>query len=88
MRTIAVPVPEDAANQLRELARREVRTLRGQAYVLILEGLRRAGMDPELRPGEGAEPPVAKPDRSRQASGPGVRPAAAAGSPDDLSTCP
>ena len=65
IRTIAVPVPEDAADQLRELARREVRTLRAQAYVLILEGLRRAGMDPEPGSGEGADTPVAQPDRSR-----------------------
>lgn len=68
IRTIAVPVPEDAADQLRKLARREVRTLRAQAYVLILDGLRRAEMDPELRQMESAEPPVSKPNLSRRAS--------------------
>jgi hypothetical protein len=67
MRTMLVPVPEDAADQLRDLARRELRTPRAQACVLILEGLRRAGMNTELGPREGAGPPVAKPDRSRRA---------------------
>jgi hypothetical protein len=66
---IVVPVPEDAADQLRDLARRELRTPRAQACVLILEGLRRAGMDPGLRSGEGAEPAVAKPGRSQRGSG-------------------
>lgn len=68
MRTMVVPVPEDAADQLRDLARRELRTPRAQACVLILEGLRRAGMNPELGPMESAEPPVSKPNRSRRAS--------------------
>ncbi|HYN68824.1 MAG TPA: hypothetical protein VEX41_01275 [Candidatus Eisenbacteria bacterium] len=49
MRTIYVPLPEDAAERLRELARREMRDPRSQASWLILDGLRRAGSDPELR---------------------------------------
>ncbi len=69
MRCIYVPLPEEAADPLRELARRELRTPRAQACVLILEGLRRAGMDPGLRSEEGEEPTVAKPVRSQRASG-------------------
>lgn len=86
MRTIVVPVPEDAADQLRDLARRELRTPRAQACVLILEGLRRAGRNPRLRSCHDAEPAVANPGRSQQGSGQGVGPAAADGSPDDVST--
>ena len=88
IRTIVVPVPEDAADQLRDLARRELRTPRAQACVLILEGLRRADMNPGLRSGEVAERAVAKRDRSQQPSDQGVGPASAAGSPADLSTGP
>ena len=42
-----VPLPEGAAERLRELARREVRDPKEQAAWLILDGLRRAGLDPE-----------------------------------------
>jgi hypothetical protein len=48
MRTIYVPLPEDAADRLRELARREMRGPREQAAWLILLGLRDAGLDVEL----------------------------------------
>jgi len=85
MRTIVVPVPEDAADQLRDLARRELRTPRAQACVLILEGLRRAGMKPGRRSEEGAAPEVAKPGPSEHASGHRTGPAPAEGSPIDLS---
>lgn len=44
MRSIYVPLPEGAADRLRELARRELRDPKAQAAVLILEGLRRAGL--------------------------------------------
>jgi hypothetical protein len=54
LRTIVVPLPEEATDPLRELARRELRTPKAQACVVILEGLRRAGMDPGLRSGERA----------------------------------
>jgi hypothetical protein len=88
IRTIVVPVPEGAADQLRDLARRELRTPRAQACVLILEGLRRAAMHPGARSGEGAQPAGAKPRRSRQLSGQGAGPASDADRPTDLSTGP
>ena len=45
MRSIYVPLPEGAAERLRELAAREMRDTRSQATWLILDGLRRAGLD-------------------------------------------
>lgn len=42
MRAIYVPLPEEAAELLRELARSEYRGTKEQAAVLILDGLRRA----------------------------------------------
>jgi hypothetical protein len=54
MRAIYVPLPEGAADRLRELARREMRDPREQAGWLILDGLRRAGLDTDLSPGERA----------------------------------
>jgi hypothetical protein len=45
MRNIYVPLPEGAVDQLRELARHEMRDTKSQAAVLILDGLRRAGHD-------------------------------------------
>jgi hypothetical protein len=47
MRSIYVPLPEEAADRLRELAAREMRDPRDQATWLILEGLRRAGLPVE-----------------------------------------
>lgn len=44
MRSIYVPLPEGAADRLRELSRRELRDPREQATWLILDGLRRAGL--------------------------------------------
>ena len=38
-----VPLPQEAASALRNLARREYRHPREQAVVLVLDGLRRAG---------------------------------------------
>lgn len=49
MRSIYVPLPDGAGDRLRELARRELRDPREQAAWLILDGLRRAGMEPEHR---------------------------------------
>jgi hypothetical protein len=51
MRTLYVPLPGDAVERLRELARREYRDTKAQAAVLILDGLKRAGLpaDPEPR---------------------------------------
>lgn len=68
MRSIYIAIPDDAAAKLRELARREFRAPRQQAAILVLAGLKRAGLDPDQRPGEVVEPPVAKPDRSRRVS--------------------
>lgn len=48
MRSIYVPLPEDATDRLVELARRELRDPKAQAAVLILEGLRRAGLPVDL----------------------------------------
>jgi hypothetical protein len=48
MRAIYVPLPEAAADRLRELARRELRDPREQATWLILAGLRAAGLDVDL----------------------------------------
>lgn len=44
VRAIYVPLPEGAADRLRELAQRELRDPKSQATVLILDGLRRAGL--------------------------------------------
>jgi hypothetical protein len=48
MRSIYVPLPEGAADRLRELARRELRDPREQAAWLILEGLDRSGLPVDL----------------------------------------
>ncbi len=45
MRSIYVPLPEDVADRLRELARRELRDPREQAVWLTVEGLRRADLE-------------------------------------------
>jgi len=55
MRNIYVPLPEPAAERLRELAKREYRGTKDQAAVLILEGLRRAGLDPDAQPEPASE---------------------------------
>ena len=55
MRTIIVPVPENAAELLRELARREFRTPKAQACLLIIAGLKAAGLDVDLHMRERAE---------------------------------
>ena len=46
MRSIYIAIPDDAADKLRELARREFRAPRQQAAILVLAGLKRAGLDP------------------------------------------
>lgn len=63
MRSIYVPLPEGAGERLRELARRELRDPREQATWLILDGLRRAGLDVDLATRERAA--LAALDRSR-----------------------
>ena len=74
MRSIYIAISDDAADKLRELARREFRAPRQQAAVLVLAGLRRAGLDPGLRYEEDpAHPAVAKPNRSPRAFGTAIR---------------
>lgn len=86
MRSLNLAIPEDVAQQLERLAECDFRRPRDEAALLLVQAVRRAALDLSLRPEEGAVPPVAKPDRSRRASGTGVGPAAAAGNPDDLAT--
>ena len=61
MRSIYIAIPDEAADRLRELARRELRSPRQQAAILVLAGLERAGLDPEPKD-------VAATDRPRTAS--------------------
>ena len=63
MRSIYVPLPEGTADRLRELARRELRDPKEQAAWLILDGLRRAGLDVELESRERAALAAGRPDR-------------------------
>lgn len=55
MRSIYIAIPEQAADQLRTLAAREYRSPRQQAAVLLVEGLRRAGLSVDLETRERAE---------------------------------
>jgi hypothetical protein len=55
MRSIYVPLPEGATDRLWQLARRELRDPKAQAAVLILEGLRRAGLPVEPEPDDPAD---------------------------------
>jgi len=51
MRSIYIALPDEAADRLRELARRELRSPRQQATVLVLAGLERARLrEPEAEP--------------------------------------
>jgi hypothetical protein len=52
VRSIYVPLPDPATDRLRELAQRELRDPREQAAWLILDGLRRAGLEVELKSAE------------------------------------
>ena len=45
MRSIYVPLPDEAADRLHELAQRELRDPRDEAAWLILVGLKAAGLD-------------------------------------------
>jgi hypothetical protein len=55
VRSIYVPLPEGATDRLWELARRELRDPKAQAAVLILDGLKRAGLPVDLASRERAE---------------------------------
>ena len=68
MRSIYIAIPDDAADKLHELARREFRAPRQQAAVLVLAGLRRAELNPGLRYEEDADLSVAQPDHARPPS--------------------
>ncbi len=72
MRSIYIAIPDEAAAQLRELARREFRAPRQQAAVLVLAGLKSAGLDPDERPKNHVAPPDVSPGSSEPASGAGV----------------
>ncbi len=50
MHSISIAIPAEAADRLRELARRERRSPRQQAAVLVLAGLDREGVAPNSRP--------------------------------------
>lgn len=52
MRNLYVPLPSEAVERLRELARREYRDPKAQATVLILDGLLRAGLAVPVEPRE------------------------------------
>jgi hypothetical protein len=47
MRTLYVPLPEDALARLDDLARREFREPKAQAAQFIVDGLRRAELPPD-----------------------------------------
>jgi hypothetical protein len=73
MRSICIAISDDAADKLRELARREFRAPRQQAAVLVLAGLERAGLDPEPSPEECAERVVVKSGRTPRDLGTATR---------------
>ena len=60
MRSIYISIPEDAADRLRDLARRERRSPRQQAAVLVMAALERedSGADPQP---DRERPPEARP---------------------------
>ena len=68
MRSIYVAIPDNAAEELREMAKRELRAPRQQAAILILAGLKRARLDQDQRPGDPNEKPARRPARVRPAS--------------------
>ena len=59
MHSISIAIPAEAAERLRELARRERRSPRQQAAVLVIAGLDREAW--ARTPDDGA-PPAAEPD--------------------------
>ena len=46
VRVVSIAIPDEAVRQLERLAEREFRRPKEQATVLILEGLKRAGLEP------------------------------------------
>jgi hypothetical protein len=63
VRSIYVPLREGAIPSLVELAQRELRDPKAQAVALILDGLRRAGLDVDPIPPAGVPLPAGKGDR-------------------------
>jgi len=63
MHSISIAIPTEAADKLRDLARRERRSPRQQAAVLVLAALDREGTSPE--PQSDGE----RPSKTRSASG-------------------
>lgn len=68
MRSIYIAIPDDAADKLRELARRELRAPRQQAAILVLAGLERAGLDSEPSLEKRAEQAVGRRGRAQRRS--------------------
>jgi hypothetical protein len=84
MRSIYIAIPDDAADKLRELARREFRAPRQQAAVLVLAGLKNAGLDPDEEQESPVGPSDASPSGPKLASGARVRARQGAHRGDDL----
>jgi hypothetical protein len=63
MRSLYIAIPEQAAEQLRVLATREYRSPRQQAAILLIEGLKRAGLDVDPRALERLALTASKADR-------------------------
>jgi hypothetical protein len=62
MHSISIAIPTEAADRLRELARRERRSPRQQAAVLVLAGLEREGTGAAPTPAAGFSPrPATRP---------------------------
>lgn len=79
MRSLYIAIPDEAADQLRELARREFRAPRQQAAILVIAGLKRAALEPDTPPDDHHDPStprhVAFQSASERATSPLTRPA-------------
>ncbi len=64
MRSLNLAIPEDAAHQLERLAERDFRRPRDEAALLLVQAVRRASIDLEVRPKEATEPPCATSSRA------------------------
>lgn len=84
MRSIYIAIPDDAADKLRELARREFRAPRQQAAVLVLAGLKNAGLNPDEEPENPVGRSGASPSSPKLASGARARARHRARGGDDL----
>jgi len=66
MAYVVVPLTPEAEARLRELARRELRPARLQAARLVLDGLRRAGLDPDAPDDPERRPDLADAERQTE----------------------